>query len=98
MRAQVLLVVVTTTWCALASAADTNERTYADPACSERDAKPEKCVLQDGPPRRVVAGTRNAIAGEAGAANANANAAPAGSTGATATGQAGPSTIGAGRK
>jgi hypothetical protein len=97
MRAQVLLVVVTTTWCVLASAADTNERTYANPACSERDAKPEKCVLQDGPPRRVVAGTRNATAGEA-AAVTGPNAASAGSTTGTATGQAGPSTIGAGRK
>ena len=92
MRAQVLLVVVMTTGCALASAADTTERTYADPACSERDAKPEKCVLQDGPPRRVVAGTRNATAGEGGVAIPNA--ASAGSTAGTGTGQAGQSTIG----
>jgi hypothetical protein len=96
MRAHVLLVlVVTTVWCASASAADTSERTYADPACSARDAKPERCVLQDGPPRRVVAGTRNATASEAG--GASPNAAFAGSTAGTATGQTGQSTVG-GRK
>ncbi len=27
-------------------------RTYANPACSARDANPEDCVIQDGPPRR----------------------------------------------
>jgi hypothetical protein len=96
MRDHVLLAAVATmVWCASASAADTSERTYADPACSARDAKPERCVIQDGPPRRVVAGARNAAAGEAGVANPNA--ASAGSTAGTATGQTGQSTVG-GRK
>jgi hypothetical protein len=97
MRAHVLLAAVATmVWCASASAADKSERTYADPACSARDAKPERCVIHDGPPRRVVAGTRNSTAGEVGAANANA--ASAGSTAGTATGQTGQSTVFGGRK
>ena len=94
MRDHVLLAAVATmVWCASASAADTSERTYADPACSARDAKPERCVIQDGPPRRVVAGSRNATASEAVAAT-GPNAASAGSTAGTATGQTGQSTVG----
>lgn len=35
---------------ALAYAADTGTRTDpVDPACSQRDAPPEKCVIDDGP-------------------------------------------------
>lgn len=37
-------------------AAETGERTYADPACSERDADPEKCVIVDVPPTRAGVG------------------------------------------
>jgi hypothetical protein len=90
------VLVVTTVWSAFASAADTSERTYADPACSARDAKPERCVLQDGPPKRVVAGARNARGGDVGAASPNA--ASAGATGGTATGQTAPGTVTGGRK
>jgi len=34
-------------------AADSSARTYADPACSARDANPEKCVINDGPAVRT---------------------------------------------
>jgi hypothetical protein len=88
MRTHALLLLVSTTvWSAFAPAADTSERTYADPACSARDVKPERCVLQDGPPKRVVVGARNATGADAG--TANPNAASAGSTASTATGQTG---------
>lgn len=33
-------------------AADNESRTYSNPACSDRNAKPGDCVIQDGPPRR----------------------------------------------
>ena len=35
-----------------ASAADNESRTYSNPACTDRNAKPGDCVIQDGPPRR----------------------------------------------
>jgi hypothetical protein len=38
-----------------AHAAETGERTYGDPACSDRNADPEKCVLQVGPPPQARA-------------------------------------------
>ena len=43
---------------ASAVAADSTQRTYADPACSERNADPEKCVLATGPARSVNADDR----------------------------------------
>jgi len=96
MRTHALLVlVITTVWSAFASAADTSERTYADPACSARDAKPERCVLQDGPPKRVVVGARNATGADSGAASPNA--ASAGSTAGTASGKTGQNTTIGGR-
>jgi hypothetical protein len=33
-------------------AADNESRTYSNPACTDRNAKPGDCVIQDGPPRR----------------------------------------------
>jgi hypothetical protein len=91
-----LVLVITMLWSAFAPAADTSERTYADPACSARDAKPERCVLQDGPPKRVVVGARNATGNDAGAASPNA--ASAGSSSGTATGQTPSGPINGGRK
>jgi hypothetical protein len=41
-----------------AAAADSTQRTYADPACSERNADPDKCVLATGPARSVNADDR----------------------------------------
>jgi hypothetical protein len=82
-------------WSALAWAADSTERTYADPACSARDANPERCVLKDGNPHRVVAGTRGAAATE----SRGVSAAPAGSatnaaSAAAGSGQVSPSAAG----
>ena len=51
-----------------AHAADTGARTYGDPACSERTANPENCVVQDGPPRRPpIPALRRAPTGGGGA-------------------------------
>jgi hypothetical protein len=36
-----------------AYAAESTDRTYADPACSARDANPERCVINDGAPVRL---------------------------------------------
>ena len=36
-----------------AYAADSGDRTYADPACSARDVNPERCVINDGAPVRL---------------------------------------------
>ena len=35
-----------------AYAAENESRTYSNPACTDRNAKPGDCVIQDGPPRR----------------------------------------------
>ena len=37
-----------------AYAADTSERTYADPACSSRTANPDDCILSNGAPRLAI--------------------------------------------
>jgi hypothetical protein len=37
---------------AAVNAADSGSRTYADPSCSDRNANPENCVVQDGGSRR----------------------------------------------
>jgi hypothetical protein len=43
-----------------AVAAATPEPVLPDPAyCSNRDANPEKCVIQDGPPHRPVVRPKN---------------------------------------
>jgi hypothetical protein len=87
-----VLVVITNVWTALACAADSSERTYADPACSERDARPERCVLQDGNPRRIVVGAQNAPSADARGATPTTAAPAAANNGA---GQLGSSTAGA---
>ena len=71
---RLMFMIVTVFWAAAAGAADSTERTYADPACSARDVNPERCVLQDGPRRNAVA-TQNPAAVPARSA-APANAAP----------------------
>lgn len=40
-------------------AAESGSRTYPDPACSERTAKPENCVIQDGPTRQGTVGAKS---------------------------------------
>lgn len=35
-----------------AYSAENESRTYGNPSCSDRNAKPGDCVIQDGPPRR----------------------------------------------
>ena len=58
-----LLFLVTGIWSAAGGAADSGERTYADPACSARDANPEKCFVKDGAPRRAGNETATAPGG-----------------------------------
>jgi hypothetical protein len=87
-----VFVVITNVWTALACAADSSERTYADPACSARDASPERCVLQDGNPRRIVVGAQNAPSADARGATPTTAAPAAANTGA---GQLGSSMAGA---
>ncbi|MGZ5163634.1 MAG: hypothetical protein ACXWIT_24345 [Burkholderiales bacterium] len=87
-----VLVVVTNVWTALACAAESTERTYADPACSARDVSPERCVLQDGNARRIVVGAQNAPSADARGATPTTAGPAASSTGA---GQAATSTAGA---
>lgn len=50
-----LLFCVMSVWSVTAGSAETGGRTYGDPACSARNADPEKCILQDGPPRPAIA-------------------------------------------
>jgi hypothetical protein len=87
-----VLVAVTNVWTALACAAESSERTYADPACSARDVSPERCVLHDGNARRIVVGAQNAPSADARGATPT-TAGPAASN--TGAGQAGISAAGA---
>lgn len=60
MRIPTLTLALLATLAALPShAAVSTDRTYANPACSERNANPENCVIQDGvaPRRPPVSGT-----------------------------------------
>ena len=41
---------------AAANAADSGARTYPNPSCSDRNANPENCLVQDGPSRRGSGG------------------------------------------
>jgi hypothetical protein len=41
---------------AVHAASNDESRTYANPACSERNANPNDCVIQNGPPRRSAFG------------------------------------------
>jgi hypothetical protein len=54
MKALGLFAVLCAALAAPAFAAEDTSRTYAKPACSERNANPENCVIQDGPPRRMA--------------------------------------------
>jgi hypothetical protein len=39
-----------------AYAADSGARTYQSASCTDRNANPDNCVIQDGPPRRSAFG------------------------------------------
>ena len=90
---RVSFLIVTSAWTALACAADSTERTYADPACSARDVSPERCVLQNGNPRRIVVGSQNAAAASARSGTPTAAAPAAPNTG-TSSGQGAASATG----
>jgi hypothetical protein len=43
---------------------DPGDRTYADPACSDRTIDPARCVIQNGPARIVVGGSSSSGGGD----------------------------------
>ena len=56
MRALTISAVCCAAIAGAALAAEDTSRTYAKQSCSERNAHPESCVIQDGPPRRSAFG------------------------------------------
>jgi hypothetical protein len=57
MRVCWLLLLLSLSLAGHAAQRDRDERrTYPDPACAARDVDPEKCVIDNGDPRRVAGG------------------------------------------
>jgi hypothetical protein len=54
MRHQIVFTVLAAMLGSAAFAAEDTSRTYANPSCSDRNANPDNCVIQNGPPRRTA--------------------------------------------
>ena len=54
MREKIVFAVLIAAFGSVAMAAEDTSRTYGNASCSERNANPDNCVIQDGPPRRTA--------------------------------------------
>ena len=67
-------------------AADSGGRTYANPACSDREANPENCVILDGSPRKPPIPGAKGGAQQGGGASTPTTPVPSGSSLTSGTG------------
>jgi hypothetical protein len=54
MKEKIVFLALVAAFGSVAIAAEDTSRTYANPGCSERNANPNDCLIQDGPPRRTA--------------------------------------------
>lgn len=59
MRHRIIFAALVATLGSAAFAAEDTSRTYGNASCTDRNANPDNCVIQDGPPRRQAFGDQS---------------------------------------